>query len=142
MKSPSNNSNIRSLIHFKMTERMNFFMQYSVPHKQPFWLLVSVKKIMSVDCLKRRTLIKLPNRLWWSCIRLQQVSIHCQPHCVVLTRLQNLGNHYHCDILSTHQAVQYSHLRNLVTLVEITHPVTIATMTRIQSPCMRYCGLP
>jgi len=48
-----------------MAERKDYIMQYSVPYKQPYWLLVSVKKIMLVDSLKGHTLMKLPNNLRW-----------------------------------------------------------------------------
>jgi len=53
-----NNSNIRTLIHFNIEERPDLSIQYSVPYKWPFWQFVSVKKIMFLECLKRRTLMK------------------------------------------------------------------------------------
>jgi len=53
-----NNSNLRTLIHFNIEERKDLSIQYSVPYKRPFWLFVSVKKIMLLECLKRHALIK------------------------------------------------------------------------------------
>jgi len=53
-----NNSNIRTLIHFNIEERKDLSLQYSVPYKLPFWLFVSVQKIMLLECLKRHTLMK------------------------------------------------------------------------------------
>jgi len=52
------NSNIRTLIDFNIEERKDLSIQYSVPYKRPFWLFVSVKKIMLLGCLKRHTLMK------------------------------------------------------------------------------------
>jgi len=53
-----NNSKIRTLIHFNIQERNDLSLQYSVPYKQTFWVFVSVKKIMLLECLKRHTLMK------------------------------------------------------------------------------------
>ena len=123
----------QTLIHFKMVERQDFFMQYSVPSKRSFWLFVSVKKIMVVKFLKRRTLIICPNNLWWWFIRLQHVvSTLCQQLCMVLTTLQNPENHRHPDVWSTHQAMQDSHLGHSRELMEITRAVIIATRTHIR----------
>jgi len=62
MTSPSNNSNIWSLIRFTMAQWKDLSMQYSVPYKQPLRLFVLVKIIFG-DCLKKRTLINHPNNL-------------------------------------------------------------------------------
>jgi len=53
-----NNSNIRSLIHPNIEERQDLSIQYWVPYKRPFWLFVSVKKIMFHECQKRHKLMK------------------------------------------------------------------------------------
>jgi len=116
-------------------------MQYSVPYKPPFWLFVLVKILLG-DCLKRRTLMNRPNNLSWWFITLQHVSILCQLCCLFLTRLQNLVNHRHPDVRSTHQVMQDFYLCNSRSLMEITRAVIIATRTRIQLPyvcCTWFC---
>jgi len=62
MISPSNKATIRSLFNFKMSERNDLSMQYSVPYKQTDWLFGSVK-IMLNDFLKRDALMNHPNNL-------------------------------------------------------------------------------
>jgi len=142
MKSPGNNSYFRSLIHFKMTQRKNFVMQYSVPHKWPVWPFVSVQKIRLVDCLKRHTLMKRTNNSGRWFIRLHRNSTRCQLNPTVLTTLKNPVNHRSRDLRLTHQAVQDSHSGHTAVLVEITHTVIIATKTSIQPHCASYSVLP
>ena len=129
---PFTNCNIQSLILFKMTERRNICMQYSVPNEQPFSLFVLDQKIMLVNCLMRHTLMKSANNLRWWLIRLQCVSIFCQPLSVVLTGLQNPVNHRCRNVWSTHQALQDPHGGNSRVLVAITRTVIVATSTRSQ----------
>jgi len=95
-----------------MTQSKDLSLQYSVPYKRPFWLFVSVK-IMWGDCLKRRTLMNRPNNQTWWFIRLQRVSILCQPLAMVLMRLQNPVNHRRRNVQLTHQAMEDSHLFKL-----------------------------
>ena len=126
-----NNSNIRTLIHFKMIERQNSFMQYCVPYKWSFWEYISVKKIMLAEFRQRHTFMKHPYNLRWYIIRKWHVSILCQLLCVVLTRLQDPVNDARNDVRLTHLAMQDSHLHHSRVLMEITHTVIIATRTRI-----------
>jgi len=142
MKSPSNSSNVRSFIHFKMTVRKDIFMRCSVPYKWPLWLFLSVKRIMLVECLKRHTLMKRPNDLIWWFTKLQPMSILCQPLRMFLTRLQKPVNHYWSDVRSTHQAMQDFHLYRSRVLAEITDAVIRVTMTRIWLPCTWNSVLP
>ena len=65
-------------------------------------------------------------------IRLQHVSILCQPLCMVLSSIQNVVYHRRRDVQSTHHAMQDSHLRNFRELVEITRVVIVPTRTCIQ----------
>jgi len=127
-----NNCNIRNLIDFKMIERQDLFIQYSVPYKRSFWLFVSVKKIMLLEFLKSHTLRKHPNNVRWWIIRLQHIYIICHPLRMVIMRLHNPVNHPQQHVHFTHRAVLDSHCGDTRGSAEITHAVIIASRTHIQ----------
>jgi len=73
-------------------------------------------------------------------IRLQHVSILCQPHGMFLMRLQNAVNHQRHAHRSTHEAVQNTHLGHTSEIVEITCAVIVATRISIQYPSV-WCSV-
>jgi len=129
-----NISDIRTLIRLKMPEKKDLIMQYSVPYKWPYWLFVSVLKIMLVEYLERHLLIKHPNNLRRWFIPLQRGSSLCQPLWMVGRRVHNPVNHRHRDVWSIDQTMQDSDVGHSWELMEFTNVVIIASRNRIRLP--------